>query len=256
MHAQIVGCTQTQVCNLIRSQTKITLKPLLQHVKDSHHYQLTSHDIKELLAVDYLVIPPQELQPWIQSIVVKRNELNKKTFFLQLPKDLSPYQNVSKETLAHFWYYPEILCQLYIQLQNQLSIWKFESVSQNACPWQNTTSELKEKIDPRFFQNQIVITHNSLSAYLISLGFNVTTLMSGDEHHHLTSEKLKLLQTIVKTQNPIIWILENNIPVSIQIEQRYFRKGDIKIWMDTNGQLQEDPTQSLINLTKNFYRQI
>tara|TARA_R110000868_G_scaffold163614_7_gene395878 strand:+ start:1863 stop:2660 length:798 start_codon:yes stop_codon:yes gene_type:complete len=234
-------CSHPQACNLVHDYIKSTNSPLpsfekaIKIVKDPHHIEPNAKEIKAMYKAQVFITAPMPLNPWAKSVLKMRREQNAKVIELMSPitKD--------KEALAHFWLYPEIACQLWTQVHEQLKLQENEP----ACPY---NFDFKQTGKTEF---PIIISHDAVVPMLKSLGYDIHAIKGSGHHEEPKPQQVKAIADTVNKYKKVVWIEENNIHFPHSIEKMQ-RSNDTVLEIDTNG----DYPGELLAPLKNLLRQL
>ena len=230
-------CSHPQACNLVRDYIQSvqapepTFKKAISLVKDPHHIEPNAKEIKAMYQADNFITAPMSLNPWAKSVLKMRRDKKSKVIELQTSADTSAAK-------AHFWLYPEVACELWQQVHNQLKL----APKTPPCPYDLKEAQVLKN------QNPIIISHDALIPFLNQRGFKVYAMKGSGHHEEPKPKQVKLISDTVKNSKKIIWIEENNIHFPHSIEKLQ-RPHDIVIEIDTNGDFPGElmaPIKSLI----------
>lgn len=247
LYAATIGCSHPQVCNIINTllDDSSQARLLKKMGSDPHHDSLRPAELKAMLSVDYLILPPSQLQPWVQQILTKRS---KPTFILHnLYKNFSQlYPQLTVNRAAHFWLYPEMICTYIQQIEKKLKQWQL--------PYQPYRCQ-QEKIIENFGHAAqcgkdmtIILSHTAAIPLLKRFKFNTLAARASGHGQSLTGQQIKSIINQITANPRVLWILERHItlPKSIGRLQSSHHK---QIEMDTLGSIGHDPTFILKKLS-------
>jgi len=206
--ANSITCTHQQICHLVTYIHGNAAVKKIPHSGDHHHHDLRTKDIKPLYDARYLITAPIQLQPWLNKI--HSTKVDNLAFTPTIAKKyLKQYQTSNIHTIAHFWLYPKIYCDIYQQIVETLKHWHL-TVKRKNC--NNQFFDDWNKIS--LAGHTIILTHDALLPLLRSQGAKVFTLRRSHHHHGVSSKVLKNLQDFLKN-NPqnILWVFEKNINI-------------------------------------------
>lgn len=234
--AETLYCTHAEVCRLAKNQldSKIELKELVTIAGDPHEFEPSSDEIKALISAPILLSGPNELNPWMKKILYQRSKNSKLlTFSLSIPQKIATKYNNNREALSHFWLYPDLYCDLGVQLSN----WEFTKKNSNSkkfmCDHSALMSSLKSKIAST--EATIILTHDALQPILNELAHSkikIISLRGSGHHEEVSSASIKEMYLALKDKKRI-WIIEKNINIPENITNK-IGKNDKKILVDTS----------------------
>lgn len=242
-----IHCLHPQTCNLLQSLIKenkkdqITVQEISGPTGDHHHFEPSLKQFKKLAQVEYLILPPQELFPWVKKIKPLRKK-GTKTYFLTLEAPLERTKN-------HFWLYPKTCCQLHEKLKSKLIEWKIITdihAKKTYCPLNQLSLELPKS--PK--KPIIVLTHNALEPFFKENGLK--TLVLEDHGHHQHQTKIQVMKELhnlsQQKETPLIWIIETNIYTQNTKWKKYIKKHHQIIKINLKGSFPSSPSETLEKL--------
>lgn len=243
-----IYCSHPQVCNLARS----ILSPNTQNTKfilaykphgDIHESTPTASEMKALAGSEYLIVGPSELHFWSKKLLELRKNQKGSTITLEIKKELFPkYQKYSRNSLAHFWLYPELTLELQKDLATEFAnrfALQANEEPQSVKFYNETLSNLNSKF-AGLKGSLVIITHDALLPLLSGSGAQVFSLKSS-EHGEISPNILKRLEENLGKTRPekTLWILEKNISHSTQINKLIKTEHKI-ININTEGSVDSD----------------
>lgn len=252
-----ISCSHTELCkmaNVIIAENRlnnISTKNLIYITGDPHEFEPSTFEIKNLISAPILITGPNELNPWIKKIILKRSKLkNVKTISLLFNQQiLSLYPEAHPEELSHFWLYPKVFCALKAQLEIELKNIGFNTLAHKSCDFQNIENQLRSSLSKTTLP--VIITHSALLPLLLSLDSNKTrpiiAIKGSGDHEEASTASVKKMYDVLKYKK-IIWVLETGISVPPNITNK-IRPTDLVIKLDTANSQEERPFSDLVELT-------
>ena len=244
-------CTHPQACNLVSESLldsdKHVFKLAIDKELDPHHHELSPLEIKSLITAEYLIIAPEELQPWVKTILKKRS---KNTLIISLSDEVKNLQNTHQ--LSHFWLYPEQLCFNKKFIRTQLKKYKFK-VNNHKCnkDYLNNMSNTLKDLNSKSY----VLSHDALSGLFSKFKINHIALKGSHHHDSIDSKKMKILQKFKKKYPTLTWIKESNVKIPHNIINKK-RTTDSIIELDITGKLGTKSEQVLLDLITKLTKEI
>ncbi len=171
---------------------------------DPHHHEWSTSQVKKILSAELLIAPPLELNPGLSSLLERRQ---KPSLILKVGADEKRFSH------SHFWFYPEVSCELRKQMETYLER------APSKCPYQNI-------VLPPLKYSLIVVSHEALAPIFEQTGIPLIVLQTAREGEQ-TSTKLKVLSLGLDKfkAKPVLWIKESPYHGKIKLE-RYVKKED------------------------------
>ena len=214
-------------------------------VGDHHHYEPNSKIIKSFIQTPVLITGPLALHPWLSPILKNRSE---KLITINSAIDMKfteIYQTKNQETLAHFWLYPDIACDILMQYQNKFRKKKisFREMAESKCLEHFSKSLQTIKNAAKNITAPLVLTHDALLPLLSHLGLKVLSLKGSGHHEEISPEAVKALHLQTKNTS-VIWIQETGFETPMAIK-RLIKNNDRVIQVDANGNMGENVSEVL-----------
>jgi ABC-type Zn uptake system ZnuABC Zn-binding protein ZnuA len=255
VRGQEITCSHPQLCNIVRALHNHQLPETLQlrslNIQgDPHHYEPGTRELANLMRAPYLIAGPEALHPWIRPVLQHRQRAKLPTLSLDLDSNLEQkYAPSTLEAISHFWLLPELFCQYKQRIQQTLKEWINSDLRVNC---EDKALELLETRLQNIKNKQtLILSHDALEPYLRSLGFQVFTLKGSHHGESITAQTLKSLRDLQKTQNQMLWVLEEGIQIPEAI-RNLMRKKDTSIQVDILGRDDRPATLPL----KHFMREL
>jgi hypothetical protein len=156
--ANTIICTHPQICSDLN---------LLANTKPSQAPKIKlSQDTQEQLQSNIFIVPPHDLKKENWEMIKEREKLNRRTLHLYLSsKQTKFYKQQGRtpiETIAHYWLYPNLDCEIQNQLKGLLNELNYNFQSEDCQKIQNNiTSDyirLKKAGVERISLNQSLLT--------------------------------------------------------------------------------------------------
>lgn len=239
-------CAHPQICNLLSIITaKENVSSVVVFVGDHHHYEPDAKVVKTFIQAPLLITGPKALHPWLNKIIKKRSSTNVTIDAKITPTFFQKYQTNNQETLAHFWLYPDIACDILMQYKNELKKINYptKEISQYECLERFKNISLKMKAITANIKRPIVITHDALLPLFKSLNANVISLKGSSHHEEIAPKVVKTLSQELKN-NSVIWIQESGFEVP-HVIKKLIKKDDLVVQVDPNGKMGENIEETL-----------
>ncbi len=240
-------CTHPQLCQVVADYYKLSniqapkLTKAIASNKDPHEVEPTTTELKNIYKARYLITGARELHPWITSILNLRSKKPElKTFSYDVNQDyLKRYPKSHKESLAHFWLYPDIKCDVF----NKFQKWIERDKEPIECPYKEEALVLKDiKIEI-----PTIVSHDAIVPLLLSLGIEAYSIKGSGHHEEPNPKQLKEIHLLLKKHPKVLWIVEKQIHFPNAIEALK-RKDDKIIHIDTNRDYPSNKDAPLIEL--------
>lgn len=216
-----LSCAHQAPCLLakevLEKTQSISLNNIVTPVGDPHHYHPGQKEIKQLLDAQYLLAPPAQLWPWLNPIVKKRN--SESTY--SLTSRALPIKG-NKESLAHFWLHPKLICFHKMALSSHLKdTWKLSLVPFN-CDREENIQKRFNKLKQKFKDSFLVLTHDALTPLLAKTFTNLVSIRSSHHGDSISPKTIKSLEDFLNSnqKSSILWIVEDQIEIPAKIKKK------------------------------------
>jgi ABC-type Zn uptake system ZnuABC Zn-binding protein ZnuA len=260
---EVISCSFHQLCNLAGDLYKehpeafkrpLSFDYLVREDIDPHEYTPTGPEIKKLIDAKILLLPRFELQPWAERLKAQRG--TKSTFIVPHFSEIENKFKGNQAALAHFWLYPELLCEA----KKALAKFFVETIEMKAVEVScslNLSQTAKMKIKAALGENTVLIlTHDALLPYFEQLGVKTYALKGSHHHDEISPRVIKEISTLIsesaKQGTKVVWLYEEEIPVPSQIKN-LAKKDHQSLLIKVNGVRDESADQVIKNLGRLIY---
>jgi hypothetical protein len=129
-----------------------------------------SQDAKEQLESNILVVPPHDLKSESWDIIKEREKLNRRTLHLYLSSKQTKFYKLQGstpiETIANYWLYPNLDCEIQNQLKDLLNELNYQFNSDDCQQIQNQITDIYIRL------KKAGVNKMSLSQPQLSMLFN------------------------------------------------------------------------------------
>lgn len=240
-----VACSHPQVCRLIDwmypNQSISTIFPIGEIAGDPHHFEPSPSDLRGLLDQKVLITAPIPLQPWVRGVVRQRARNSEaRTLTLNTSEIEKKYKSSTRESLAHFWLFPDAICSMANQIhkfigqeQEELELHINKEINCDALN-QRIASSFKNYREKKNYP--VVITHDALTPLFQEHDVEHLTLRSSGHGDRVNSRHIRRLENLIgkSEETPLVWIEEDQIFKNPQIQARK-REMDITLNLTTDG---------------------
>jgi ABC-type Zn uptake system ZnuABC Zn-binding protein ZnuA len=211
---------------LLTNNEKPQLIKAIAAAGDPHHLEPSSDEVKKMLKANVLLAAPSALHPWSRAIVDMRKDKNSTLEFMTPTNH--KMKEASDEALAHFWLYPKIHCDYWLQLHQFLKVKSMPP----SCPYQDLEEKLRQAA--KKINQPIILSHDALVPLFRSFGIDAHAIRGSGHHEEPRPSQLKQLQKLLDHHQEVIWIVESRIHFPQSIEKMQ-RPKDRRLDLDTSG---------------------
>lgn len=253
-----IACSHPQVCRLIDwmydDKAIQTSFPIGQITGDPHHFEPSPKDLKSLLEAPLLVSAPLQLQPWLRGVLRQRTrnqELN--TLTLSTTNFKNYYPRASRESLAHFWLFPEAICSMAEQI-NVFLREEYKNDSEEPLEYKIDCQKIQKQLAQSFknFQEQtgytLILTHDALTPLLKKYEVKHLALRSSGHGDRINSRHLRELENLINQSKytPLIWVEEDQLLKNSQLQAKK-RDFDLTLNLTTDGPINYEQKDSNVD---------
>lgn len=232
-----IDATHPELCLIYRELLPgDRCESVVKVVGDPHEFSPSVDEIKKMISSKKLLVGPMELHPWVKTILFQRSKGTSQTTIVtekNLLKKISEqnYLKASVSTLSHFWLYSDVFCQMKRDFAEQLKI----TMNFNECMSRGYENEKILSSQLQKISRPIIITHDALVPLFLKLKRKdqfIFSLKTSDHHDEIKSKTIKELNDILKKEKSVVWLLENEIEIPMQLKN-LIRKSDKIIRIET-----------------------
>lgn len=252
--AASVTCAHHQLCNLaselLTVQDQARLKPLYPDVgSDPHELKIGPELLKSYYEAPYLLLPDPALSPWQELVLKQRSPENTFVAMVQTQSITGTYPGA----MAHFWLYPEELCQLRQNLAQQLSAWGLEVRNSARTCSPARTLILRKRLAQALSKQSYILTHDALAPLFESLNADFMVIKSAGHSHEIAPTVFKEIHQRLQKNKRVIWLIETEIGLPPQLRE-LIRPGDGQLRIKVTGRANESVFRPLENLARGLER--